>query len=1038
MKTLILALLIGSTCFATTFPTLKVGNSSPIDPSAALEVQSTVGAFLAPRMTTTQKNAIPSAKNGDVVYDTSLNQFQGFTSGSWQGLGGGTWGAITGTLSNQTDLQNALNLKANLASPTFTGTVTAPTFVGALTGNASTATSFTGNLGGDVSGTQSATSVNKINGVSLGSLSTGILKNTTSTGVPSIAIAADFPTLNQNTSGNAATVTTNANLTGPVTSVGNATSVTNNAITNAMLAQIPSNSIKGNNTGGTANALDLTASQVNTMLGTFANPMTTAGDIIYGGASGLPTRLAGAAGVLLGSTTTPSYILPSSSGNVLHSNGLVWASTALVAADLPTGQTVSKQTAGTDGQILKSQGTVTYWSSYRDGPQAVNYIGDSNLEQTIGSWLTYNNRATVTLTSASPSVGTVTTTPYYTGMPFVFTGTTAATGTVLGTTYYMTIINSTTFHFSATVGGAFINTSSTGTALSIAPLVPITGTGGSVVGLTLTRNTTTPIRGAGDLKLVQTNATVVAGEGLTYAFTIDAADEAHALGVNFDFNASSTFVASSGQVGSDSDLEAWIYDVTNAKLIPVSPKVITANGANNFTFKGTFQSASNSLSYRFLLHSATSNKNATGWTFKGDNFYVGQQVTAQGSPINDWLSYPATSAIVGFGTPTAVNMASKRVGDSLCVQGVFTTGTPTAVLGQIPIGYNGSVGNVVIDTTRIAPATLLNSLGQSGGTSSVFYTLAPTANQSYVNFSIQDASHSANTAVNGNAGISSGYIMQIAPFCVPIVGWSSNALMSADTYGNVVSASVGLTTGYTPTANTGLIYDTVIKDTTGSYNISTGVYTAPTSGQYVISIIASSATASYYVVINGVAQTYLTTTNNITSGLAVYPLKAGDQVQIFTDSTQALGGASGVRFTNFCSIYQLQGPAAVTTTETIAAAYNIASSTTQTGGSPEIFTVKLFDTHSAYNTSTGIFTAPVSGYYDFTTNGQSTTVSATTLTIYVNGAQRGIGANDVTATARSGASFKVQLLAGDQAYISSASSVTWGDTNHSLYISRIQ
>lgn len=59
----------------------------------------------------------------------------------------------------------------------------------------------------------------------LGSLGTGILKNTTTTGVLSIAVAADFPTLNQNTTGNAATVTTNANLTGAITSVGNATSL---------------------------------------------------------------------------------------------------------------------------------------------------------------------------------------------------------------------------------------------------------------------------------------------------------------------------------------------------------------------------------------------------------------------------------------------------------------------------------------------------------------------------------------------------------------------------------------------------------------------------------------------------------------------------------------------------------------------------------------------------------------------------------------------------------------------------------------------
>jgi hypothetical protein len=36
------------------------------------------------------------------------------------------WGTITGTLSAQTDLQTALDAKANLASPTFTGTVTIP------------------------------------------------------------------------------------------------------------------------------------------------------------------------------------------------------------------------------------------------------------------------------------------------------------------------------------------------------------------------------------------------------------------------------------------------------------------------------------------------------------------------------------------------------------------------------------------------------------------------------------------------------------------------------------------------------------------------------------------------------------------------------------------------------------------------------------------------------------------------------------------------------------------------------------------------
>lgn len=66
------------------------------------------------------------------------------------------------------------------------------------------AASFTGSLAGDVTGTQSATVVGKINGTSLAGLATGILKNTTATGVPSIAVAGDFPTLNQNTTGTSA------------------------------------------------------------------------------------------------------------------------------------------------------------------------------------------------------------------------------------------------------------------------------------------------------------------------------------------------------------------------------------------------------------------------------------------------------------------------------------------------------------------------------------------------------------------------------------------------------------------------------------------------------------------------------------------------------------------------------------------------------------------------------------------------------------------------------------------------------------------
>lgn len=50
--------------------------------SALLDLTSTTGALLVPRMTTTQKNAL-TAVNGMIVYDTTLAKFQGYEAGAW-------------------------------------------------------------------------------------------------------------------------------------------------------------------------------------------------------------------------------------------------------------------------------------------------------------------------------------------------------------------------------------------------------------------------------------------------------------------------------------------------------------------------------------------------------------------------------------------------------------------------------------------------------------------------------------------------------------------------------------------------------------------------------------------------------------------------------------------------------------------------------------------------------------------------------------------------------------------------------------------
>ena len=94
------------------------------------------------------------------------------------------------------------------------------------------------NLTGDVVSTGNATTVQKINGVTLSGLATGILRNTTGTGAPVIAVAADFPTLNQNTTGNAATATTATsatNVTGTVAVANGGTGATTLTVNNVLL-----------------------------------------------------------------------------------------------------------------------------------------------------------------------------------------------------------------------------------------------------------------------------------------------------------------------------------------------------------------------------------------------------------------------------------------------------------------------------------------------------------------------------------------------------------------------------------------------------------------------------------------------------------------------------------------------------------------------------------------------------------------------------------------------------------------------------------
>lgn len=64
----------------------RVGiGTSYVDTSALLELFSTTGALLLTRMTTTQRDAL-TAVNGMLLYNSTLNKFQGYENGAWTSL----------------------------------------------------------------------------------------------------------------------------------------------------------------------------------------------------------------------------------------------------------------------------------------------------------------------------------------------------------------------------------------------------------------------------------------------------------------------------------------------------------------------------------------------------------------------------------------------------------------------------------------------------------------------------------------------------------------------------------------------------------------------------------------------------------------------------------------------------------------------------------------------------------------------------------------------------------------------------------------
>jgi hypothetical protein len=271
---------------------LGIGTTSPASTSI-LDITSTTKGILIPRMTLAQRDAITSPATGLQIYNTTSNVFQYYNGSSWGNVGGtgvtdltfsGSSSPFTLNSSTGTDVTFAsgTGISLGVSGSQLTITNSSPDQTVSLTGaGISSVTGTYPNF--TITSTEvDGSTTNEIQNLSLSGQSLGISSGTGVT-LPVVGITAGTGISTSSTSGNftitntAPNVTTNLsfdNSSSPVTlNSSDGTDVTFTAGTNISLNQ-------------TANVLTINSTAM-------ANPMTSLGDIIYGGASGAPTRLAG-------------------------------------------------------------------------------------------------------------------------------------------------------------------------------------------------------------------------------------------------------------------------------------------------------------------------------------------------------------------------------------------------------------------------------------------------------------------------------------------------------------------------------------------------------------------------------------------------------------------------------------------------------------------------------------------------------------------------------------------------------------------------
>lgn len=519
--------------------------------------------------------------------------------------------------------------------------------------------------------------------------------------------------------------------------------------------------------------------------------------------------------------------------------------------------------------------------------------------------------------------------------------------------------------------GAEVDTSGWVTYADAAGVAPVNGIDGSP-NTTWIRSTSSPLRTNASFQLVKTASASRQGEGASYAFAIDSADQGKVLQGSFDYKVvSGTFA--------DDAVRIYIYDVTNATVQQVAPYLLKNVSTPSEKFGFEFQTAVNSTSYRFIIHIAGTD--TVAYTLGFDNFAIGPTAKLYGSPVTDWQSFTGSG---GWTTNTTYVSQWRRVGDSLEVnQRITTSGAPNSATLTINLPPG-----LVIDQTKLLNFQGTNSpIGRAG----IWDNSGPAVSYAAVRFFTTTAVALSNEGADQTFLRAPSSVDQVTPitfaasdeiwlsYRVPIVGWGSTALMSQDASTRVVAARFikSSTSSAISGSFTTEVWQSLTYDTHGAASTGTGLFTAPVSGYYQstghLNVDSGSGESGFAIqyVKNGVGGEVLVRAGKSAS-TAGFNYAGVFNTTIFLNAGDTFGiqraqAAGTVNITSgLWHIQRVSGPSQIAASESVNAAYSTAAGQAVPNTTDTIvnFGTKDFDSHNAVTTGASWkFTAPIAGVY---------------------------------------------------------------------------